>query len=1089
TTNTPRMNVLLGSTANVVNIPNAAAGITVGSDLVEVAPGSGFTLQGAGNLTLAGTGNNFTGNLITAGNGRFTVNNAGGLGTNNTVTFNNTDDKGTSNFNVTFTSVGNLLRTFGNNFVLSSAGNGGFAISGNNGQQVTLAGTISGGAAGLTLAFTSPTAADTNNFIVLANPANGFTANVRVGLGGLAITSDAALGNAGNGLSLATNDATRGGFRFDANNVTLQATRAVTVTTTTVVDTNGFNATIAGQVSNVSGQQFIKDGAGTLTLSGSANTLDAAAVRAGTLALDFTTNNDDKLAPTATVTLAGGSVRMTANTAGSSQSLSGVTVSRGGGAAVVAVGADGTGATLNLNAIARTAGGTVDFTLPAVGAMTTTTPNGAAGLLLDGAATVGGTDWATAPGGTVTAFTGYTPHNDASTLNAGDHVTNTAAYIGTVAASVGVSSLRFNAAAAGTITIDPAATLTINAGAAGGILVTPAVTADQAITGGTLTAANELIVHQYGTGALTVGSAITGAIGLTKTGPGTLVLSGANTYSGVTAINQGTLSVGSVTTGTNLGTDPTSAGTNVVLGGKLQYAGGGAQTLVANRQVTLTGPAATVEVTNAAANLTIAGVISGNKSANLIKTGPGTLTLTGANTYFGNTVVSNGTLQTNVAAGFGNSTALTGRLILGDANTGANNVAALGTANGVTYPTAVTVSAQGTGTVTYGVSANVTAATTFTGEIVLGRSITLQAGASGRTGFGNLITGTGDVIVGVAGGGTGVVGFDRGSGANVGNDFTGNVVLNAGATLMLGNSSLSVDKNIPNTANVVFNTGSRLQLSPGTQLGYESVNALVSTLPGDGAITQTSGTTTFRLTVGAGDGSGTFGGVITNTAGMLQLIKAGNGTQTFTGSNTYSGGTVVSGGTLAINNLSGSGTGTGGVTINSGGSLRGTGTVSGAIALSAGGTLAPGDATNVGTLTTAAQPVFAGGTLSINLNSLSSYGQLNVTAAGNLDLGTGNPVTLNLTPYAGATDGSFTVIQDLLGASVANFFSNYAADQLPVFLNPTTGTQYGIYYGTFPGQAGSIVIGPIAPVPEPAAVLLACGTAAAVGWWRRKRTK
>jgi autotransporter-associated beta strand protein len=60
-----------------------------------------------------------------------------------------------------------------------------------------------------------------------------------------------------------------------------------------------------------------------------------------------------------------------------------------------------------------------------------------------------------------------------------------------------------------------------------------------------------------------------------------------------------------------------------------------------------------------------------------------------------------------------------------------------------------------------------------------------------------------------------------------------------------------------------------------------------------------------------------------------------------TGANTYTGGTVVNGGVLSVNNATGSGTGLGPVTVNTGGILAGGGTIAGAVMLSNGGAVSP----------------------------------------------------------------------------------------------------------------------------------------------------
>jgi autotransporter-associated beta strand protein len=90
-------------------------------------------------------------------------------------------------------------------------------------------------------------------------------------------------------------------------------------------------------------------------------------------------------------------------------------------------------------------------------------------------------------------------------------------------------------------------TLTLSTG---GLLVPEGNNQPFSLTGGTLRGAPaaDLIVHQHGSADLTVSSTIAdhaGPTALTKTGPGTLVLGGANTYTGDTFLNQGTLRLAS----------------------------------------------------------------------------------------------------------------------------------------------------------------------------------------------------------------------------------------------------------------------------------------------------------------------------------------------------------------------------------------------------------------------------------------------------------------------------------------------------------------------------------------------------------------
>ena len=138
----------------------------------------------------------------------------------------------------------------------------------------------------------------------------------------------------------------------------------------------------------------------------------------------------------------------------------------------------------------------------------------------------------------------------------------------------------------------------------------------------------------------------------------TVTLGNANTYRGGTTLGSGTLNINNAaalgdTSGTftiNGGTIDTTAAdltTNnysIALNGDFAFKGTynlnlgtGAVTMGGNRQVTVT-----------AKELTIGGVIDdGASSFGITKTGAGTLTLTGANTYNNNTSITNGTLKLN----------------------------------------------------------------------------------------------------------------------------------------------------------------------------------------------------------------------------------------------------------------------------------------------------------------------------------------------------------------------------------------------------------------------------------------------------------
>ncbi len=330
----------------------------------------------------------------------------------------------------------------------------------------------------------------------------------------------------------------------------------------------------------------------------------------------------------------------------------------------------------------------------------------------------------------------------------------------------------------------------------------------------------------------------TGNLALASSSTNTLVLAGANTFSGTTTVNGGTIKV---TSDNNLGTAPgTATANNVTInGGSVEV--GGTFTLNSNRGVSLGTAGGTIQV-DPTYTLTYAGVVAG--SGALTKSGTGTLLLNGVNTYSGATNVTAGTLQTGVA----NAIANTSALVMSNTSTATFNL------NGFD---------QTVGTLSGGGATG--------GNIILGGATLTVTQGSANT-YAGVISGTGALTTN---------GTSRLTLSGI-NTYTGATSINSGM-LQAG------------AANVIANSSSvTLANATGATFDLNNFNQSVGTLAGGGVTggNITLGSATLNVNQGSANN---YSGIISGTGG---LAKNGNSTLTLAGVNTYSGATTINAGTL-----------------------------------------------------------------------------------------------------------------------------------------------------------------------------------------------
>jgi autotransporter-associated beta strand protein len=313
---------------------------------------------------------------------------------------------------------------------------------------------------------------------------------------------------------------------------------------------------------------------------------------------------------------------------------------------------------------------------------------------------------------------------------------------------------------------------------------------------------------------MTVAGVVAGSNNLIKSGDGTLVLSGVNTYSGNTTISSGTLNVSG-----QLGSGTYSS--NIINNGILQY--------------------------SSSSNQTLSGVVSG--SGSLLKDGSGELILSGTNTYVGSTTLSAGSIRISADSGLGSApgSATSDHLIL--SNGGILKTTATFTLNsnrGVTL-------ASGTG---YFKPSSST-------ELTYGGII---------AGSGNLKSSHGTLIL------------------NGSNTFTGTTLVRSGTLIIRADSGLGTAPGSATADHLMINGG---ELKTTTTFTLNSNRGILLGTH-DGFINVDSGTTL------------TYGGIIDGTS-VGDLIKNGSGILTLSGINTYTASTTINAGTISISADSGLG--------------------------------------------------------------------------------------------------------------------------------------------------------------------------------------
>jgi autotransporter-associated beta strand protein len=355
---------------------------------------------------------------------------------------------------------------------------------------------------------------------------------------------------------------------------------------------------------------------------------------------------------------------------------------------------------------------------------------------------------------------------------------------------------------------------------------------------------------------------ITGSGNLTKTGDGTLNLTGSADFSGSTTIGAGGLGL----------SDTLPSGTDLAVNGTLNLLSSfTVNTLSGSGTVNMSTYNLTVSNSSSSDDATFSGVID-SSTGRFIKSGDGSQTLSGTNTYSG-TTINGGTLKVSSDANLGTSPGSTDvdNIILGGGTLNTTATFTLGTNRGITLTGNSTINVDSSTTLTYGgvitdngstfnITKSGSGAIILSGTHTYDGDTTISAGSLTLSGAFNSAT---DVVVS-----SGVT-WDLQVNQTINSlNLDGTISNSAGASALTVTTTSDIGGNIT-TAGTQTYTGA-VTVSSDVTLTTTDSNVLFSaTIEGSGSAES--------LTITAGTGSVTFANTIGATTALNMLTVNATG--------------------------------------------------------------------------------------------------------------------------------------------------------------------------------------------------------------------